>query len=125
MTYTSSVYERIVHRPARKKQNPAEAGFCRRREARSDHRLRQLTLGIPLGHLHQRLRLDLASLAFAAKLQVALLADLLGGFACGFEVIARVELVGVCAMYLRIAPVMAKRTSVSMLILRTPNLMAS
>jgi hypothetical protein len=76
-------------------------------------------------HHLQALALDLAGLAFAAELDVALLADLLGGLARRLEPLAGVELVGVLGRNLRTAPVMARRMSVSMLILRTPNLMAS
>jgi hypothetical protein len=87
--------------------------------------LRQLARHILLCHHGQGEPFDLAALAFAAEFQVALLAHGLGGLSGGFEPFARIELVGFSAMNLRTAPVMAKRMSVSMLILRTPYLMAS
>ena len=59
--------------------------------------------------------LDLAGLTFATELEIALLANLLGCLARGLEPFAGVELLGV---------LMARRISVSMLILRTPNLIA-
>src|SRR5881397_2768461 len=62
---------------------------------RSARHLRQLALGVARRDHRQRLGLDLRSLAFAAELQVALLADRLGGFACRLQVVARVELLRV------------------------------
>ena len=59
------------------------------------HRLRQFTLGVPGGHDLQVVALDLATLAFATKLQVALLGNSLGGLAGGFEPLAGVKLFGV------------------------------
>src|SRR5688572_349915 len=56
----------------------------------SDHFLRELALGVLGGDHLQRLALDLGALAFAAELDVALLADLLGGFARGLEPFAGV-----------------------------------
>ena len=49
--------------------------------------------GVALGHLVQRNRLDLARLAGGAEGLEARQADLLGGFARRFQVVARVELV--------------------------------
>src|SRR5438552_9216631 len=77
--YTLNVYDQML----------ALAGL------RSARHLRQLALGVARRDHRQRLGLDLRGLAFAAELQVALLADRLGGFACRLQVVARVELLRV------------------------------
>src|SRR5690606_22665794 len=60
---------------------------------RSGHLLRQCAAGVLRRDLAQADGLDLRALAFAAELKVALLANGLGGFACGLEPLAGVELV--------------------------------
>src|SRR4051812_5309661 len=67
----------------------------RRRCAGSDHGLRQLAAFVLLRHRRQWRRLDLAGLALAAELLVALLADAVGRFARRLEPLAGVELIGV------------------------------
>ena len=89
------------------------------------HHLRQLARGVLGGDLGQRQGLDLAGVAGGTELGVAGDTDRLGGGARRLQVFARIELAGVLGEKRRTAPVMARRMSVSMLILRTPNLMAS
>ena len=88
------------------------------------HHLRQLARGVLGGDLGQRQALILLALpavpnSVARATQIALAA------ARRLQVFARIELAGVLGEKRRTAPVMARRMSVSMLILRTPNLMAS
>jgi len=59
------------------------------------HHLRQRAAGVFGRHHLQAVTLDLAGLAFAAKLEVALLAQLLGCFAGRLEPVAGIKLVGV------------------------------
>src|SRR5512147_1994870 len=82
-----------TNRPHEKtRPKPGSVGRWR---SRSDHRLGKLAAGVALGNLAQRLRLDLGGLSFAAELEVALFAHLVGGLAGGLQPLARIELVGV------------------------------
>ena len=84
----------------------------------------QLALGVALGHGRQRHRLDLAGLAGGAELLEALACrpSRIASMA-GFRYLRGSNSPGFSANTLRIAPVIAMRLSVSMLILRTPCLM--
>src|SRR5437879_4077999 len=96
--HSQPLFAKPIEKRRAKSENPAAAGFLDKSatSARrpSDHRLRQLALRIALRDLRQRLGLDLRGLAFAAELDVALAADLLGRFARRLQVVARVELLG-------------------------------
>src|ERR1035438_9725905 len=65
--------------------------------ATSEHHLRQLALRIALRDLGQRLRRDLARLALAAELHIALAAYPLRRLARRLQEVARIELLGVLA----------------------------
>src|SRR5512140_380394 len=78
-----------------KKKGPLTQRALSLSPSASAHHLGELALGIAAGNRLQRLALDLAALAFAAELDIALLADLLGRFARRLHPVAHVELLRV------------------------------
>src|SRR5690606_17777879 len=87
-------------RNRRKKTRCRGSGLHWGAQARSVHDLLQLAGRVARGHLLQGAPLDLGALAFAAELQVALLADGLGSLARGLHPLAHVELVRVLGLEL-------------------------